>query len=357
MSTSVGVIRWCFVPSIPVSSLRRGSGRPDRWPLTGIPPLAAITTRFSTSPIEYQGAAGKPPVDPDERDQQHVRGQQQRRSPTASRRTDRARAAPAAPRPAHGHAPPVDPAPLEVAQAPAREEPGDEAGEDDDQDECHGGKVRGWSGPRWDCPARRSEVQRANAAALATPPRDSSVPSRHGDEFRRRLLRARERVLAGAPRGHRPLRRRPGAADARRASARRRRRQPDRHVRAEPLEAAAADADPDLHDDLRTKAEAHAAADAINEVHRVSTGSIPHRQALRRPRPSSCCTSTHASSIPRSCSSSSRSARSTTRAAAIPRGADARRGALPGAPGDDPRRPFPGCEPGSPTSRTAASSR
>jgi len=60
VSTSSDVIRWCFVPSMPVRldspvvpTTRIACS------LTGMPRFAVITIRFSASPIRIRGAAGK----------------------------------------------------------------------------------------------------------------------------------------------------------------------------------------------------------------------------------------------------------------------------------------------------------
>ena len=87
-------------------------------------------------------------------------------------------------------------------------------------------------------------------------------------DVRSRVLRTRQRELAGAPRGHGAVRRGARRADAGRASARDRRRARDRLLRAQPVEAAAAHADAHLHDHVRHEGpRPHAAADRINDVH------------------------------------------------------------------------------------------
>ena len=142
-----------------------------------------------------------------------------------------------------------------------------------------------------------------------------AVGSTHGEQCRHRLLRARERLVAGPPRGHGVVRRGPCSADAGRPPARGRRREPDRHVRAQPVEATAAHADPDLH--------AHVRDEGRGACRRRQDQRGPHPHQRHRPRhrasattrsiPSCCSTSTRASSTPPCCSSSSRSAGSTTR--------------------------------------------
>jgi hypothetical protein len=160
--------------------------------------------------------------------------------------------------------------------------------------------------------------------------------------------------VAGAPRGDRAVRGRPRAADAGRAPARDRGGRPDRHVRARPVEAPAANLDLDLHAHVRHEGRGRRRGrEDQSRPHAGQRHRSGHGKALRRARPSSAAVRPR---LPGGLGAPVRRAHGRQagrcRQAAVPRGADARGRDVPraarhhpadraGAPGVDGRRRGP----------------
>ena len=127
---------------------------------------------------------------------------------------------------------------------------------------------------------------------------------------RRGVLRTEERLVAGPSRGHRLVRGREGDADAGGPPAGDRGSEPDRDVRAEPMEAAATNARAAIRPHLRDEGRGSAAAERINEVHeRINGVDRVTDDGTTRWTRSSCCGYMRASSRAPSGSNASRSGR------------------------------------------------